>query len=187
MTAAPAPFPPVPSVIEALHCAGPAPDRADKLSLYGFLVGRWDMDFVSRKADGARLTGQGEIHAGWVLEGRGIQDVWMIPPRAARRPDLPVDGNFYGTTLRIYDPGIDAWHILWSDPVKQYYSRQIGRADGKDIVQLGTDDSGAKVRWRFTEITSDAFHWIGEQSPDGGASWQIVIEFFARRAKETIR
>ena len=170
------------SLIDALHCDRPAQDHADRLGLYGFLVGRWDMDFVSHRDDGTKLTGKGEIHAGWVLEGRAIQDVWIIPARAARRPDGAPGPSFYGTTLRIYDPGIDAWHILWSDPVKQYYSRQIGRAHGNDIVQIGKDDSGAAVRWRFTEITPDAFHWLGERSPDGGASWQLQIEFFARRA-----
>jgi hypothetical protein len=170
-----------PSLIDALHSGGPAPDRADRLGLYGFLVGRWDMDFVFHADDGARLTGSGEIHAGWVLEGRALQDVWIMPARAARRPDPPAGPSFYGTTLRVYDPAIDGWHILWSDPVKQYYSRQIGRAQGSDIVQLGRDDSGAAVRWRFTEIVDDSFHWLGERSPDDGASWRLQIEFFARR------
>lgn len=169
------------SLIDALHSDRPAHDRADRLGLYGFLVGRWEMDFVHHQDDGSRLTGTGEIHAGWVLEGRAIQDVWIIPARPARRNDPPPGPNFYGTTLRIYDPGIDAWHILWSDPVKQYYTRQIGRADGRDIVQLGKDDSGAAVRWRFIEIAPDSFHWLGERSPDGGARWQLQIEFFARR------
>jgi hypothetical protein len=52
----------------------------------------------------------------------------------------------------IYDPGIDAWHILWSDPLRQVYTRQIGRKRGKDIVQDGQDD-GDPLRWSFTEIT----------------------------------
>ena len=65
--------------------------------------------------DGTPHRGLGEIHFGWVLEGRAIQDVWILP------------GVFYGKTLRIYDPGIDAWHILWSDPVMQFYTRQIYR------------------------------------------------------------
>jgi hypothetical protein len=88
---------------------------------------------------------------------------------------------FHGTTLRVYDPGIDAWHILWSDPLRQYYTRQIGRARGKDIVQDGTDDAGAAVRWSFTEITPDSFRWLGERSLDGGATWQLQAEFRARR------
>jgi hypothetical protein len=157
------------SFIDALHTAGPAPDRAEKMSLYGWLIGRWEMDAVVVSADGARHKGPGEIHFGWVLEGRAIQDVWVLP------------GFFYGTTLRVYDPGIDAWHILWSDPLKQLYRRQIGRARGKDIVQEGRDDAGAAVRWSFTDITPDSFHWLGERSGDGGAHWQLEAEFFARR------
>jgi hypothetical protein len=90
-------------------------------------------------------------------------------------------GDFYGTTLRVYDPGLDAWHILWIDPVKQLYSRQIGRARGNDIVQEGKDDTGDMVRWSFTGITPDSFHWLGERSQDGGATWRLEVEFFARR------
>jgi hypothetical protein len=128
------------------------------------------MDAVIHKDDGTRQTGHGEIHFGWVLEGRAVQDVWILP------------GVFYGTTLRVYDPGIDAWHILWVDPVKQLYRRMVGRPRGADIVQDGVDEAGAPVRWSFTEITPDTFHWLAERSPDGGATWQVVVEFFARRA-----
>jgi hypothetical protein len=158
-----------PSFVAALHSARPAADRAEKMDLYGWLIGRWEMDAVIHDDDGRKHTGRGQIHFGWVLEGRAIQDVWILP------------GFFYGTTLRVYDPGIDAWHIFWSDPLKQRYRRQVGRAQGNDIVQDGQDDTGAAVRWRFTEITPDSFHWLGERSPDGGASWQLQAEFFARR------
>jgi len=160
----------VSSFIGALHTDGPAGDRADKLSLYAFLIGRWEMDTVVHTDQGAQ-RGAGEIHAGWVLQGRAIQDVWALP------------GVFYGTTLRIYDPGIDAWHILWNDPQRQYYTRQIGRARGNDIVQEGRNDAGEAVRWSFTERTPDSFRWLGERSLDGGATWHLQAEFFARRAK----
>jgi hypothetical protein len=104
-----------------------------------------------------------------VLEGRAIQDVWILP------------GFFYGTTLRVYDPGIDAWHILWSDPLKQLYTRQIGRAEGSDIVQEGTADGGILMRWSFRGITPVSFLWRGERSLDGGASFHLQAEFRARR------
>jgi hypothetical protein len=173
-----------PTLIDVLHTDRPAPDRADKMALYGQFVGAWDMDVVAYEENGTKHAGRGEIHFGWVLEGRAIQDVWMIPRRAERRPgipEMPVAGNWYGTTLRLYDPGIDAWHILWNDPVKQYYTRQLGRARGKDIVQDGKDDAGTAVRWSFTEITPDSFHWLGERSPDSGKTWRLQVEFFARR------
>lgn len=157
--------------IQALHAGGPAPDRVEKMGLYGWLIGDWEMDGRIHLDNGTLHKGRGEIHFGWVLEGRAIQDVWIFP------------GAFHGTTLRVYDPGLDAWHILWSDPLKQYYTRQIGRACGKDIVQDGKLEDGTLIRWSFTDITPDTFHWLGERSRDGGTSWQLQAEFFARRVK----
>jgi hypothetical protein len=155
--------------IEALCSARAAADRAGKMELYGWLIGHWTMDAVIYRDDSTQHRGRGEIHFAWVLEGRAIQDVWILP------------GIFYGTTLRVYDPGIDAWHILWSDPVRQFYTRQIGRARGADIVQDGKNDAGDTVRWSFTEITPDSFHWIGERSRDNGKIWQRQADYFARR------
>jgi hypothetical protein len=166
----------------ALLHDGPAADRADKMSLYGWMIGDWQMDYVFHLPDGSTRKGRGSIHSGWVLEGRAIQDVWRIPGREPGTPDDPAKSTMYGTTLRVYDPGIDAWHIIWSDPVKQYYSRQIGRARGADIVQEGIDADGSSVRWTFTERKPDSFHWIGERSSDGGKNWRREVEFSVRRS-----
>jgi hypothetical protein len=65
--------------------------------------------------------------------------------------------------------------------VKQYYTRQIGRARGPDIVQEGRADTGAAIRWSFTEIAPDAFRWLGERSLDEGATWRLEADFRARR------
>jgi hypothetical protein len=157
------------SFIDALRSVGPAPDRADKMQLYGWLIGSWTFDATVYRDDGSVHRGTGAIHFDWVLEGRAIQDVWILP------------GIFYGTTLRVYDPGIDAWHILWSDPVRQYYGRQIGRAQGDGIVQLGKNDAGDALRWSFTAIKPDSFRWTGERSRDDGKSWQLQADFLARR------
>jgi len=159
------------SFAAALAANGPAADRAGKMGLYGRFVGSWEMDATVFLDDGTTHRGRGEIHFAWALEGRAIQDVWILP------------GVFYGTTLRIYDPGRDAWHILWSDPLRQYYSRQIGRAEGRDIVQHGTNDAGATIRWSFRDIAPDSFLWRGERSTDGGVTWQLQAEFSARRVK----
>jgi hypothetical protein len=168
----------------ALHAEGPAPERAEALNLYGQFVGDWEADIVTYTPDGLRHQGQGEIHFGWVLEGRAIQDVWMIPRRKDRRADMPampVAGNWYGTTIRVYDPVLDAWRIYWIDPATNAYFQQVGRKQGADIVQEGTTEAGALSRWSFTEITPDSFHWKGQASFDKGASWRLVVEVFAHR------
>jgi hypothetical protein len=156
---------------EALSSTAAAADRADKMKLYAWLIGRWTMDATVYRDDGTQHQGPGKIYFAWVLEGRAIQGVWILP------------GVFYGTTLRVYDPGIDAWHILWSDPMRQVYTRQIGRAHGGDIVQLGNNDAGEPVRWSFTAIKPDSFRWTGERSRDDGNTWQMQAEFHARRAQ----
>jgi hypothetical protein len=162
--------PSFPSFAAALHTDAAAADRAANMSLYGQFICDWTMDGVIYLDGGATHEGTGEIHFGFVLQGRAIQDVWIFP------------GAFFGTTLRVYDPALDAWHILWSDPVKQYFTRQIGRARGRDIEQNGTNDQGEPIRWSFTEITRKSFRWLGERASSGSGAYQRQAEFFAKRA-----
>ncbi|ODT29613.1 MAG: hypothetical protein ABS35_08180 [Kaistia sp. SCN 65-12] len=161
--------------LDALRSDVPPADRAEEMALYGWLIGSWEMDTVHHLDGGLVERSSGEIHFGWVLEGRAIQDIWI-------RPKRPAPPTMYGTTLRIFDPGIGGWHIIWSDPLNQDYSRQIGRAEGSDIVQIGEDSRGLKARWRFTEIAADSFHWIGEERATDVEPWQVTYEHFARRA-----
>jgi hypothetical protein len=173
----------------ALHAPGPAPDRADKLALYGWLVGRWDIEVLAFDERGTRHESRSEVYAGWVLEGRAIQDVWMIPSRAERgrgpQSDFPVTGAWYGTTLRVYDPSLDAWHIHWIDPATQFQARMIGRASSAGIVQEGKLPSGALLRWSFNDIAARSFRWRGEISQDGGQSWRLQVDIAALRREDS--
>jgi hypothetical protein len=174
------------SFARVLHADGPDPERQQKLALYSWLVGEWEMEITTNLEDGSTHVGRGEIHAGWVLEGRAIQDVWMIPRLQDRRPDieqLAGAGNWYGTTLRIYDPTLDAWRILWNDPVTNFFTQQIGRAQGRDIVQEGADPRGGMMRWTFAEIEASSFHWTAERASANG-NWRKEVDIRARR-KET--
>jgi hypothetical protein len=49
------------------------------MSLYGWLIGSRKMDAVIYRDNGPAYQGKGEIYFGWVLEGRAIQDVWIVP------------------------------------------------------------------------------------------------------------
>jgi hypothetical protein len=109
----------------------------------------------------------------------------MIPRLADRAtaPPFPIAGNWYGTTIRVYDPTIQAWRISWIDPARSTFRLQIGRAKGDDIVQEGTTESGTLSRWSFTKITENSFHWLGEAKPVEASDWQLVVEVLARRRK----
>ncbi len=166
---------------EALRAGGPAADQASRMTLYNRVLGDWSVQVIDYDADGRRRVSEGEVHFAWVLEGRAIQDVWIVPARAARRPDLPKLGNRYGTTLRVYDPTEDVWRVTWINPVTGAVNQLVGRRQGDDIVQEGIDAKGSRIRWSFSEITPTAFHWRGEISTDGGKTWQLQAEFLGRR------
>ena len=53
------------SFIDALHTDHPASDRAEKVNLYGWLVGSWNSTIVAHEPNGRKHTNRGEIHAGW--------------------------------------------------------------------------------------------------------------------------
>ena len=171
------------SFIDALHTTGPAPDRVDKMKLYGWLIGRWTMDAIVHRDDGTQRQDVGQIHFGWVLEGRAVQDVWIMPRRSDRTANLDKTMNMYGTTLRVWDPPIQAWRITWRNPAGDHHEDQIGRRSGNDVVQIGTRPDGTPTRWTFTEITPDSFHWLGEALDTDGKAWILEGEFRATRTR----
>lgn len=164
---------------ENLHAPGPAADRADKMMLYGRFAGSWEGRLLYADPQGVRHETTAEVHFGWVLEGRAVQDVWIAPARKDRKEGEPL--LMHGATFRIYDPENDLWHITWLDPVKQRQDVMVGRASGADIVQEYRADDGRRVQWMFTEITADSFHWTNRDSADDGKNWTVRGEFFLKR------
>jgi hypothetical protein len=156
-------------LIEALHVDGPAGPTAEQLHLFGQFVGSWNVTWAGVDAEGRTLTTRGELHFGWVLGGRAVQDIWIVPGRG-----LPGEGEpplaFHGSTIRFYDPRIEAWRSIWIDPVNGRARRFIGRLVDDEILLLSDEDE-PQLRWRFTDITPDAFTWRGEISLDGGETW----------------
>jgi hypothetical protein len=163
-----------------------SPERAveipEKDDVYGWLCGRWDLEVLRyRGIDVAGHGLRGEIHAARVLEGRAVQDVWIMPRRDQRNPDSDPKMNMYGTTLRSWDASIGAWRIAWTNPVHDHREEQIGRRNGTGILQEGVRLDGTKTRWTFTEITVDAFRWRGEALYAGRDQWALEGEFLATR------
>jgi hypothetical protein len=170
------------SFFTVLASPGRSNEIPESVDVYGWLVGSWQMDVLHYKAadvSGLRMTG--EIHFGWVLEGRAIQDVWIMPRRVDRTAALGKTNNTFGTTLRVWDPAVQAWHITWINPVTGQVDKQIGRRVGDEIVQLGARADGTATKWRFTEMTPDSFHWIGEALLPDGKTWRLEGEYRARR------
>ena len=168
---------------ELLAAASRSPDVPESADVYGWLVGSWELEVRTYWATDVAAQGiMAEAHFGWALEGRAIQDVWIMPRVRDRTSRLDKQFNMYGTTLRVWDASIEAWQITWTNPAGDHHERQIGRRVGKDVVQIGTRPDGTVTRWMFSEITDDSFRWTGESLNPDGRTWTLEGEFRARRA-----
>lgn len=167
-----------------LQASGRSPEVPESADAYGWLVGSWELEVLHyRTINLASQEIRAEAHFGWVLEGRAIQDVWIMPRPSDRKSDSDRTNNMYGTTLRVWDPAIQAWRIRWINPVTSHEECQTGRKVGDEIVQIGARSDGTPTRWRFTEITPDSFCWIGEALEGDGKTWKLEGEFRARRLR----
>ncbi len=165
-----------------LAAPGRSPEISEPADIYGWLCGSWELEVLHYRAIDVRGRGiRGEVHAGWVLEGRAVQDIWIMPRCSERSAAVDKTMNMCGTTLRSWDPTIQAWRISWTNPVVGHYQDQIGRRRDKDIVQIGPRADGTQTRWTFTEITPDSFRWLGEALQPDGITWKLEGEFRAKR------
>src|SRR5207249_6426897 len=120
------------AMIEALRADGPDPEHADKLMLFGRLVGSWDIEGRFLDGDGKVIReARGEWHFGWVLEGRVIQDVIITPPREGREPEEP--SRAYDTAIRAYDPKSGTWRVTVVAPIFGVTVNLIAREHGDEI------------------------------------------------------
>src|SRR4030095_12276607 len=140
------------SLLGAAARSAEIPESSD---VYGWLCGSWDLDVLCYR--GVNVAGQGlkgEVHAARVLEGRAVQDVWIMPRSDVRDSDSDRTMNMYGTTLRSWDAATQSRRIARTNPVRGQREEQMGRWNGRDILQEGTRPDGTKTRWTFTAISA---------------------------------
>lgn len=154
-----------------LHADGPDPAYVEQLALFGWLVGSWRVENRLRDSSGGWSSHPGRWSAGWILGGRAIQDVLDCPDAENRYP---------GTTIRCYDPAAGLWRTFWHDPHSGLHVTLLARADDAGITLEGTTHLGTSVRWLFSDLTAESFHWQGFHAADG-ANFELVQEMHAHR------
>lgn len=159
--------------IKGLGADGPDLALADKLELFGQFVGDWDIEAKWFLPDGTIRQGTGELHVAWILNGRAIQDVWM-----SHQQNQSVAA---GTTIRFYDPDLDAWHSIWISPSQGGLRSFVARKVGSEIVLEGTTKEGLPDRWIFSDITPQSFRWRAVESHDDQKTWQLTEEMWIKR------
>ena len=172
---------PVTAALGTLAANDRAPNIPEAEDIYGWLIGSWELEVRRYRVDVTALGLKGEAHFFRTLEGRAVQDVWIMPQRSARHAQLTAENNMYGTTLRVWDRSVTAWRVTYINPVTGQRDELVGRRVGTDIAQIGTHQDGTPIRWNFTAIAPDSFRWTGEALQPDGSTWRLEGEFVGRR------
>lgn len=171
------------SMIKGLIADGPDTRLKENLSLFGQLVGDWEFQ-SERYFPGGRISKRtGEIHFGWILNGTAIQDVWIA---RLEKPMLGIPSTSFGTTIRFYDPVIDAWRITWITPIGSLIQSFVARPVGDEIILEGkTADGQHFERWVISGITPETCNWQSFESRDNEQTWQLIHKLEARRVSSS--
>lgn len=169
-----------PEIGFALQSPGPHPDIPIEQRIFSPMIGSWDLDVIWYE-DGAPIRREvGEWHFAWVLEGRAVQDVWIVP---ARRLRLQSAGLYeYGTSVRFYDRELGIWRSTWIGPMRALVRSFVARSDGPNVVLETADNVDRRLRWVFSELLSDSFTWQNFEEVQGGA-FALVQSFSAVRTR----
>ena len=144
----------------------------DEYDYWKDVIGSWDLDFVFNRGTEKEKHVKGEWHFARILDGLGIQDVFICPARELRTKPT----QEYGTTIRMFNPGTSKWDMVYT--CYKNMSRFVGTKEGDRVVL--TNIHSRRSRWVFTEISPDKFHWQNESTMKDGTI-KIWCEAFASR------
>ncbi|HWM68615.1 MAG TPA: hypothetical protein VNO35_18645 [Steroidobacteraceae bacterium] len=163
-------------IATALRAMGPHTSLGDESKALGRVVGAWDVEYADFLKDGTVTHRSGEFIVGWVLDGRAVQDLWIVDPSGAGK-----DREVY-TTVYYFEPKSRVWHATFVDPESASVLSFTGGAAGSDRFVLETQNTNSKTtRWSLNDIRPDSFVWRDEQSSDGGMTWRLKSEYHMKR------
>ena len=167
------------AMITALEALGPHPSLGDQANVFARLIGTWGVEYTDFSQDGKETHRSGELIIGWVLDGRGIQDVWIVDPSGARK-----EREVY-TDVRYFDPKTRTWPAIFVDPEHASVAKFTGTAVGDDRIVLVTQDFADKeTRWSVNDLRPNSFVWREEESSDGGKTWRLQAQHQMKRRSE---
>lgn len=172
-------LPLIDDMAQALLSFEPSAGREDALRMYGQFVDAWDVDVIAYPPDKPPVRQRGEWIFSWALEGRAVQDVWIVPARS-QRSQAGTGARPYGTTLRFPDASGSRWRIVWINPVSHSLFTMTASFQNGEILQEGVDEEGHRFRWVFYEIEPDRFRWRAEDLADG-RTWTLRQEMRVTR------
>ena len=134
----------------------------DEYDWFAPLLGDWDCDYDDNYGGQPRHV-KGEWIFRRVLEGTGIQDIFIFPSRATKENAPQPDGE-YGSSLRMFNRTEKCYDVCYTCDhcmIRLRFTKEGERLVGK-VLDI------PDCYWIFSEITGDSFKWENVMiKPDG--------------------
>lgn len=141
------------------------------------LLGDWVFDYYDGYGGGTPRCVEGEWIFRRILNGAGIEDLFICPSRDTRERDPQPDGE-YGAAIRMFDRREKCYRMVYA--CAQYVRCLRFERQGERLVGSVSDDPAEK--WVFSEIGADAFHWQNVTVLEDG-TWRVNSDVYARRRR----
>lgn len=142
------------------------------------LIGDWDFDYYDGYDKEKPRYVKGEWIFRYVLEGAGIEDIFICPSRTTRETNPQPDGE-YGLAVRMFHPEKKCYDMVYT--CAGHMTRLEFRKEQDKLVGTKLDCPVAK--WVFSEITADTFHWQNVTVLENGG-WRINADVYGKRRPE---
>lgn len=143
------------------------------------LLGDWEFDYYdgyeNENYDAPARHVKGEWIFRRILNGAGIEDMFICPSRETRAAFPQPDGE-YGVAVRMWNREKLCYDMVYA--CEGYMGRLCFIKENGVLVGTVLDDTAQK--WRFCEITEDAFHWQNVTVMDDGHI-RVNCNAFGRR------
>ena len=139
------------------------------------LIGDWTCDYYDEPEKGRKRHVKGEWIFRRILDGTGVQDVFIFPSRDTRETDPQPDGE-YGTSLRMFNREKGCYDVVYT--CERCMKRLTFRKEGDRLAGKVLDEEGAF--WIFSGMEPDRFHWENVLIREDGSK-ELVCEIFGKR------
>lgn len=173
------------AVLSACIAQSAVAEAVSKPKDFDFLIGTWTVKHHQLKT---RLAGGDE----WV-DFEGTTTAQPLMEGTANVDDNVLDkptGRYRAVSLRAFDSKTKQWSIWWLDgrnvgtldpPVRGSFANGVGTFYGDDVLE----GKPIRVRFLWSDITTDTCRWSQAFSPDGGKTWETnwVMNFTRVRSR----
>jgi hypothetical protein len=164
-------------LLTALEASAPHASLGEHATVMNRLVGTWDVAYTDFLKGGKVRHRTGQITFGWILDGRAVQDLWIVDPSGPGKDREVFTDVFYR------DAKSGAWSSVFVDPQEASSATfaTIQAADDRLVLESHDLEPAQLHRWSYNDVQADSFVYRDEASTDGGKTWTLKSEYHMSR------